>query len=111
MEKNLPECEVTDSILENIILNHPEVSEVAVFAGPHEKWGETPIAVCVIPEKVEVAESEIIKLCSDGLGSYKKPTKVIFQTESLPKSPVGKVQRKILREPFWDKDARRVKGA
>jgi acyl-CoA synthetase (AMP-forming)/AMP-acid ligase II len=97
--------------LENIILNHPEVSEVAVFAGPHEKWGETPIAVCVIPENVEVTELEIITLCSDGLGSYKKPTKVIFQTESLPKSPVGKVQRKILREPFWDKDARRVKGA
>ena len=40
--------------LENIILNHPAVSEVAVFAGPHEKWGETPIAVCVIPENVEV---------------------------------------------------------
>ena len=97
--------------LENIILNHPDVFEVAVFAGPHEKWGETPIAVCVIPENIEVTESEIINLCSDGLGSYKKPTKVIFQTESLPKSPVGKVQRKVLRESFWDKDARRVKGA
>ena len=95
--------------LENIILSHPEVSEVAVFAGPHEKWGETPIAVCVIPKSVEVAESEIIELCSSKLGSYKKPTKVIFQTESLPKSPVGKIQRKILREPFWNKDERRVK--
>ena len=97
--------------LENIILNHPEVSEVAVFAGPHKKWGETPIAVCVVLGNAEVTESEIINLCSDGLGSYKKPTKVIFQNESLPKSPVGKVQRKILRELFWDKEARRVKGA
>ena len=83
---------------------------MAVFAGPHEKWGETPIAVCVIPKSVEVAESEIIELCSSKLGSYKKPTKVIFQTESLPKSPVGKIQRKILREPFWNKDEKRVKG-
>ena len=97
--------------LENIILSHPKVSEVAVFAGPHEKWGETPIAVCVISKGAEVAESEIMELCSDKLGSYKKPTKVIFQTEPLPKSPVGKIQRKILREPYWDKDDRRVKGA
>ncbi len=45
------------------------------------------------------------------LGSYKKPTQVEFRTEPLPRSPVGKIQRKVLREPYWSGQGRRVGGS
>jgi len=97
--------------IENVISDHKAVIEVAVFGVPHEKWGETPYAVCVISDDVKVTEQEIIALCAERLGSYKKPSKVEFRTEALPKSPVGKVKRKDLREPFWAGRDRRVSGS
>lgn len=96
--------------LENVILDHPAVIEAAVFAIPDDRWGETPIAVCVVAEGVELDEDEIVALCREKLGSYKKPSQVLFQHEPLPKSPVGKLQRKVLREPFWRDRDRRVAG-
>src|SRR3546814_13700867 len=68
------------------------------------------MALCVIEEGAEVSEQEIIDLCADQLGSYKKPSAVQFSTTPLPKSPVGKVQRKVRREPFWEAHERRVSG-
>jgi acyl-CoA synthetase (AMP-forming)/AMP-acid ligase II len=97
--------------LENAIADHPAIIEAAVFGAPHEKWGETPYAVCVTDGKSDPTEKEIIDLCADRLGSYKKPSKVIFQTEPLPKSPVGKIRRKDLREPYWEGVERRVAGS
>src|SRR5207249_4751951 len=87
--------------LENVIASHPAVMEVAVFAVPDEKWGESPAAVCVVTDPAAVTEQEIIDLCKTWLGSYKKPSTVVITTEPLPKSSVGKVLRKNLREPYW----------
>lgn len=97
--------------VENVISDHEAVIEVAVFGVPHEKWGESPYAVCVVGEAVEISEDEIISLCAERLGSYKKPVGVRFQTTPLPKSPVGKIKRKDLREPFWEGYDRRVSGS
>ena len=97
--------------LENAISDHTEIVEVAVFGVPHEIWGESPHAVCTIAPGSTVTEAEIIDLCAERLGSYKKPSGVTFQTKPLPKSPVGKVKRKDLREPFWAGHDRRVSGS
>jgi acyl-CoA synthetase (AMP-forming)/AMP-acid ligase II len=97
--------------LENAISDHPDVIEVAVFGVPHERWGESPYAVVVVKEADAVSADELIELCADRLGSYKKPSGITFQTEPLPKSPVGKVKRKDLREPFWAGHDRRVSGS
>lgn len=96
--------------LENVIAEHPAVLEVAVFGIPDERWGETPAAVCVVDDTSEVHEAEIIELCRSRLGSYKKPSKVVITADALPKSPVGKVLRKALREPYWAGQERRVAG-
>jgi acyl-CoA synthetase (AMP-forming)/AMP-acid ligase II len=96
--------------LENVIQDHPAVIEVAVIAAPHERWGETPMALCVTGPNAVVTEAEVIELCADRLGSYKKPSRVEFRSEPLPKSPVGKLQRKVLREPYWVGHDRRVSG-
>ena len=97
--------------LENAISDHPEVIEVAVFGVPHDKWGESPHAVCVVKEGAGVTEADIIALCAERLGSYKKPSAVTFTTAPLPKSPVGKVKRKDLRAPHWEGQERRIAGS
>ena len=97
--------------LENVILDYPGVEEVAVFAAPSEQWGESPVAVCVVVDPSQFEAEAIIEQCKTRLGSYKKPSQVIFQESPLPKSPVGKVQRKVLREQFWGNGARRVAGS
>jgi acyl-CoA synthetase (AMP-forming)/AMP-acid ligase II len=96
--------------LENVIAAHPAVIEVAVFGIPHERWGETPCAVVCVKPGVAVSESDIVELCSSRLGNYKRPGKVVLRSEPLPKTPVGKIRRKELREPFWVGHARRVAG-
>jgi acyl-CoA synthetase (AMP-forming)/AMP-acid ligase II len=60
--------------------------------------------------KTPVTEAEIIELCRDRLGSYKKPSRVEFMTEPLPRTPVGKLDRKALREPHWAGVDRRIGG-
>lgn len=96
--------------LENVIQNHPMIVEVAVIAIPNERWGEAPMALCVVEDGANVTDAEVIAMCMEQLGSYKKPAKVEFRTEPLPKSPVGKLQRKVLREPYWVGHDRRVAG-
>lgn len=99
------------SELENVIAAHPDVFEVAVFGIPHTQWGETPCAVVVPKAGRSLREDDIVKLCALQLGSYKKPGRVVFQDQPLPKTPVGKVLRKELREPFWQGHTRRVGGS
>jgi acyl-CoA synthetase (AMP-forming)/AMP-acid ligase II len=108
--------------LENVIADHPSVIEVAVFAVPDDRWGETPMAVCVVEApavddaqaEADLIEADLIEairtLCGDRLGGYKRPGRVELRTEPLPKSPVGKIQRKVLREPHWADRDRRVAG-
>lgn len=97
--------------LETVIADHPQVLEVAVFGVPHEKWGETPMVVCRVADTNELSEQDVIDLIAQRMGSYLKPTRVEFTTEPLPKTLVGKLSRRTLREPFWEGHDRRVGGA
>ena len=97
--------------LENVIACHPHVLEVAVVGVPDPTWGETPLAVCTVTKDATVTEADIKTLVADRLGSYKKPGHVQFQADPLPRSPVGKVLRRALREPHWVGHDRRVSGA
>jgi acyl-CoA synthetase (AMP-forming)/AMP-acid ligase II len=96
--------------LENVIAAHPAVLEVAVFGIPDARWGETPCAVVCTKPGVLVSEKELIELCAERLGRYKRPGKVVVREEPLPKTAVGKIKRKDLREPFWVGRDRRVAG-
>ncbi len=96
--------------LETVIADHPGVIEVAVFAIPDDRWGETPMAVVCVSDVTAVTREELIEMCRQRLGSYKKPSRVELTTEPLPKSVVGKLLRKELREPHWVGRDRRVGG-
>lgn len=87
--------------LENALVNHPAVSEAAVVGVPHPKWGETPHAAVVLAEnhRGEVTEQSLIEWTKREVGSVKKVTQVTF-LDSLPRTPVGKVLRRVVREEF-----------
>jgi acyl-CoA synthetase (AMP-forming)/AMP-acid ligase II len=48
-----------------------------------------------------LAEARTMAYCRERLGSYKKPTAVRLSTDPLPRTPLGKISRKALREPYW----------
>ena len=87
--------------VENALMNHPAVADVAVIGVPHEKWGESPRAMIVRLAGVEVTEQEIIDYAREHLARFKCPTSVEW-IEALPRNPSGKVLKKDLRRPFWE---------
>lgn len=92
--------------IEGTLYEHPAVLEAAIIAIPHEKWGEVPHAVCVLREGKTATEQDIISFCRERMAHFKCPKSVQFVTE-LPKTASGKIQKVVLREPFWE-NGRRV---
>ena len=95
--------------IENAIAAMPSVVEVAVVGVPDERWGESPLAVVVADSALQ--EAAIIEHVAASLGAYKKPREVVISAQPLPKTPVGKLDRKRIREPYWRGKTRRVAGA
>jgi fatty-acyl-CoA synthase len=89
------------SEVEKIICSHPGINDAAVIGLPHEKWGETVLAVCV-PEKAGVAtEEDIIRHCKENLAGYKAPKKIVFiKDEEMPRNANGKILHRALREKY-----------
>jgi acyl-CoA synthetase (AMP-forming)/AMP-acid ligase II len=95
------------SEIEQVIWSHPAVQDCAVIGVPDEKWGEAVKAVIELKPGLSATEAEMIKLCKDRLGSVKAPKSIEFWP-SLPRSPVGKVRKKDIRETFWAGRARAI---
>ncbi len=93
--------------VENVLMAHPGIADVAVIGVPHDKWGETAKAVVVAVAGAEPSADEIIAYSRERLAKFKCPTSVDF-VEALPRNPSGKVLKKDLREPYWAGRDRRV---
>jgi fatty-acyl-CoA synthase len=87
--------------VEDCIFSHPAVAEVAVIGVPHEKWGETVVALVVVVSGASVTEADIIGHCREHLAHYKCPTGVEFRAE-LARTATGKLQKLKLRAPYWE---------
>ncbi|MEA2109070.1 MAG: long-chain fatty acid--CoA ligase [Pseudomonadota bacterium] len=93
--------------IEEVMLTHPAVHEVAVFGIPDPKWGEAIKAVvALIPDQKASAE-ELIRFCRDNLAAYKKPKSVDF-TDELPKNNYGKILKRVLRDSYWEGKDRKI---
>ena len=86
--------------IDNCIMSHPKVADVAVIGIPDELWGESLHAFVVVKEGETCTEEEIVEHCKQNLAAYKKPKSIEFLPE-LPRNPSGKILKRILREPFW----------
>lgn len=86
--------------VEEALYQHRAVREAAVIGVPDSTWGEA-VKACVSlrPGQMATAE-ELISHCAGLLAGYKKPRSVDFH-DDLPKSPTGKISKKVLREPYW----------
>jgi fatty-acyl-CoA synthase len=86
--------------VEDAIFSHPAVAEVAVIGAPHEKWGETVVALVVVVPDAEVTEQELRDHCRTRLAGFKVPSRVEFRDE-LSRTATGKLQKFKLRAPYW----------
>ncbi|WP_035840984.1 AMP-binding protein [Kitasatospora azatica] len=87
--------------VEDVLYDHPAVSEVAVIGVPDEKWGETVKALVVLKPGRQADEGELIAHCKARLAGYKAPTSVEVR-DTLPRTSTGKLQKFRLREPYWN---------
>jgi acyl-CoA synthetase (AMP-forming)/AMP-acid ligase II len=93
--------------IENAIYDHQAVAECAVFGIPHDKWGEVPAAYVCLKDKAELSEQDLVAHCAARLAQFKRPRVVKFVDE-FPKTPIGKIQKNILREPYWQAREKKI---
>lgn len=93
--------------IENILYEHPAISEVAVIGVPDEDFGESIKAIVVLKPQMKARALDIINFVRGKVANFKLPRSVEF-TQSLPRTPSGKVQKGKLREKYWQGYERRV---
>jgi acyl-CoA synthetase (AMP-forming)/AMP-acid ligase II len=96
--------------VENALLENEAVAECGVFSVPDEKWGEAVNASVVLRPGHDIGADELISFAKTQLAKFKVP-KTIFIVEELPKTAVGKILRRVLREPFWKDQTTGIHGA
>jgi acyl-CoA synthetase (AMP-forming)/AMP-acid ligase II len=91
--------------VEEVLIQHPAVSEVCVIGVPHEIWGEAVMAIVVPEPGATVTGETLARFVGERLADYKKPRSVDFLSE-IPKNAYGKVLRRELKARYWDLQAR-----
>jgi acyl-CoA synthetase (AMP-forming)/AMP-acid ligase II len=86
--------------IEVLLLRHPDIIDVAVIGIPSEQWGESPIALCVRRDGTKVTEAEIKEWANRQLSKTQRLVAVELR-QSLPRSTIGKIMKRELREPYW----------
>ncbi len=85
--------------IEAVLRTNPKIEDVAVIGIPDEEWGEQPRAIVVLKREETATPEAIMEYCRDMLASFKRPRSVVFVNE-LPRNPMGKVLKRVLREQY-----------
>jgi acyl-CoA synthetase (AMP-forming)/AMP-acid ligase II len=91
---------VSSLAVEEVLYRHPDVVDAAIIGVPHERWGETVKALVVLRDGATLDEAQIIAFCREHLAGFQCPTSV-ERRDALPRTATGKVQKYLLREPYW----------
>ena len=86
--------------LEKALLAHPAVDDVAVIGVPSEQWGETPLGLIVLKPGHKESGPAILEWANEKLGKSQRISAIEFRDE-LPRSTIGKILKRELREPYW----------
>jgi len=91
--------------IENHLISHPKVADVAVIGGPHEDMGEEVIAVIQPTDMADATDAfreEITAFAREKLSGVKLPRRIDFM-EALPRHDTGKLYKRLLRDRYWEK--------
>jgi fatty-acyl-CoA synthase len=88
--------------IEEKILSHPDIAEVAVLGVPDPKWSEVGVAVCVPRPGGTISEAALLAWLEGKLARYKLPRRVVFW-DALPKSGYGKVPKRLVRDELFSR--------
>jgi long-chain acyl-CoA synthetase len=88
--------------LDDVLMSHPKVLEACTIGIPHDYRGETVKAFVVTKAGEELTEQDVVSYCKENLAAYKVP-KIIEFIDELPKSAVGKILRRKLKDLEMDK--------
>jgi long-chain acyl-CoA synthetase len=86
--------------IEVLLLKHPDVIDVAVIGIPSEQWGESAMALCVHRPGATATSEQVRQWANGQLSKTQRLVAVEFR-ESLPRSTIGKIMKRELREPYW----------
>jgi len=96
--------------VENLLVTHPKVADVAVVGAPHEEMGEQVVAV-IQPAPGQTASedlaAELMAFARANLSHVKSPRRIDFMDE-LPRHPTGKLYKRLIRDAYWGKESRIV---
>jgi acyl-CoA synthetase (AMP-forming)/AMP-acid ligase II len=95
--------------IENALFEHPAVKECAVFGIPDQHWGEVPAAHVVLAEGEagRLSPEALADFVATKIARHKRPRLVKF-VDALPKTAIGKVQKNLIRKPYWEGRARGI---
>lgn len=91
---------VFPSDLEAVVGQHPAVLDVTVIGIPHEKWGETPVALVIPRPGTDATPEQVRDWANERLARHQRLAAVEFR-DDFPRNALGKVLKRILREPYW----------
>lgn len=93
--------------VEDVLLQHPSISQCAVIGVPDEKWGERVHAVLVLRDGYQLDEADIISFCKEHIAGYKCPRSFEVR-EEMPMSGAGKLLKFKLKEEHWQGKGRNI---
>lgn len=94
--------------IEDVLVRHPDVQEVAVFGVPHEKWGETPLAAVVLKHGCNATPAQLKEWINLRVSArYQRVSDVVIM-DTFPRNAAGKTLKRELREAYWKGRTERI---
>jgi long-chain acyl-CoA synthetase len=87
--------------VEDVVVRHPDVLEVAVFGIPHDKWGETPLAAVVLRRPGAVTAEELKEWINSRVSARYQRVSGVDLLDEFPRNAAGKILKRELRERYW----------
>ncbi len=87
--------------IEEVVVQHPAVREVAVFGVPSDKWGETPMAVVILKESEAITSQELRAWINERVGARYQQLHDVVIMDDFPRTVAGKTLKRVMREPYW----------